>query len=896
MYNFGYKPIQFIARGLKPNTTYYPFFDDSYVGQFCSAVDEPILNADLTVTEDDRALTTNQVGTLTGVFYLPAQWGPPGKKTFKLVDNTVIQDNNDLKRLPSPIYGSAQAIYTIVTAGLDDSPDTQQNADPLTTITYFFDYKVDSTSTQTRIISSSSSTPPVNPSAEQFGIVLGSNDSLLSATWISTSSVVVTVRNQQPVYRYDHSFSLTIKSTVQHRHRWIGSPPAPEFPVNFRPSGLNTTDTVTLLHDDWQILVDAPDDVNYNAPTDAYIGQSFMINSELYPKGMFATSIAVYFRSVDTSLPVKLDLREVNNNLPDTTAIENSVVVKYGNTTQSSPNATIPTVFVFERPIYLKPSQEYCFTLSSSSLGYNVWCAKYGEKDVTSSVLIDGLQQSGGSLFSSKNGKTWVPELLEDMKFDVYKADFATNLTGQVKLDFTRDSSDLIYGSSRRISFNNVYTTKDSYDVVITAMQHGLTSLKNKITITSVKTTNTYNGIPGSAFNVTNKSVTVLDENTFRLTLTSKANKTGHVPTEDSNALYPAGAADRPSGINLGAENDLSVNLYSDQQESSSFNGVNDITNGPTITSTVIDDNSFVLYTNVVTSYVKYVYGDVDVQGPSVISNIKLANATFNGLVTTTIDNQQNDFVHVAGNTVNYIMSKDNESTATTGYVQLALSSTDKNLSPVIDLSKCSLVTKNYRINNQENEFSTNVTSIVDGLPYFIVNPGTVTSWSSVGASGNVGESFIAVGSTGIAGGGATVYKNSEVAPNTGTALAKYKSDINVLGSNGETYNTLMLHLNGNAIDPCKFDVYIRASLNEDTHTDQLWTLLPVYNAATNNILQFTNSASEDVIDEWLYVYQPNRAFTIFDVKVVMRSTNTSIVPRIYGLRAVASNNSSVTP
>lgn len=64
------KAISFTATGLKPNTRVYPYFDERNVSLFC----EP------------EIITTDNFGSVSGVFYLPASTFKVGERTFKLVD------------------------------------------------------------------------------------------------------------------------------------------------------------------------------------------------------------------------------------------------------------------------------------------------------------------------------------------------------------------------------------------------------------------------------------------------------------------------------------------------------------------------------------------------------------------------------------------------------------------------------------------------------------------------------------------------------------------------------------------------------------------------------------------------------------------------------------------
>ena len=115
----------------------------------------------------------------------------------------------------------------------------------------------------------------------------------------------------------------------------------------------------------------------------------------------------------------------------------NQLVTEYSQVTlepkdiQTSTDASVPTTITFPSPVYLEPDREYCFVLLAPTTDeYEVWIARMGEKTVNAATLPDAesvvvtKQYVGGSLFKSQNGTIWTASQFEDLKFDLYKADF----------------------------------------------------------------------------------------------------------------------------------------------------------------------------------------------------------------------------------------------------------------------------------------------------------------------------------------------------------------------------------------------------------------------------------------------------------------------------------------
>jgi hypothetical protein len=212
--------------------------------------------------------------------------------------------------------------------------------------------------------------------------------------------------------------------------------------------------------------------------------------------------------------------------------------------------------------------------------------------------------------------------------------------------------------------------------------------------------------------------------------------------------------------------------------------------------------------------------------------------------------------------------------------LNLKLQSNNKDVSPIIDTRGLSLMVRSYKINNQKGEIGDVVStaSIAVGSPVTIVTAGT-TDFTTIGASSNLpGECFIA---TGTVSGTGTVWINSEIVPGQGAATAKYKGQII---RTADFYGGATIFVTANCPDPAYIDVYIRTSTDDFTHMDRNWEWVPI-----NGVFgtPFKHSPSKSTTNEWMYIYKTDQRFNVYDVKVVMRTTNNSIVPKIYGIRTI---------
>ena len=159
------------------------------------------------------------------------------------------------------------------------------------------------------------------------------------------------------------------------------------------------------------------------------LAQSFYVDEE---SGIFVTSIDLYFFSKDDNISVTVQLRPIELGLPTNKIYPFSEIVIDPKDVNVSDDATIPTKVTFESPVYLTGQRFHSVVILSNSDRYNVWVSRLGEFDVSSSsgsdsnkVLVTSQPLSGG-LFRSQNAVTWNESPYEDLKFNLYRANFTT--------------------------------------------------------------------------------------------------------------------------------------------------------------------------------------------------------------------------------------------------------------------------------------------------------------------------------------------------------------------------------------------------------------------------------------------------------------------------------------
>lgn len=193
------------------------------------------------------------------------------------------------------------------------------------------------------------------------------------------------------------------------------------------------------------------------------LSQNFFVNANLYPNGVFVSSVNLFFASKDPTIPVNVRIRPTVNAFPDAVNdIPGSLVYKNPADINIPASADITkglgpsTTFTFDYPIFLQPGQ-YSLMIASDSNQYTVYASKLGEVQYGTQNVITQLNYLG-SLFKSQNASTWVPAPGETLAFIMNICDFAGgSVTFDVKSKATSEIDyDLIHLITQDLAFNSL--------------------------------------------------------------------------------------------------------------------------------------------------------------------------------------------------------------------------------------------------------------------------------------------------------------------------------------------------------------------------------------------------------------------------------------------------------
>ena len=113
----------------------------------------------------------------------------------------------------------------------------------------------------------------------------------------------------------------------------------------------------------------------------------------------------------------------------DNPAVKMGVAVDTGVVT----NSTTPTKFKFKNPVYLQNDVSYALVIETDSTEYKLWASRLGETEIVTSSPVT-TQPLLGSVYKAQNTDNWTEDLFEDLKFNLYRAEFDTTKTASLKV------------------------------------------------------------------------------------------------------------------------------------------------------------------------------------------------------------------------------------------------------------------------------------------------------------------------------------------------------------------------------------------------------------------------------------------------------------------------------
>ena len=348
--------IQFHATGMKPNAILYAFFDETNVTEYC----KKFVNFGQT-DEKSSVLQTDSGGEIYGYFDIPKSTFYAGERLFRLVDvNNLDQGTDYIQSEASSIFFGTNLSYT------------RENA-------------------------------TLNTTTGQLAVVKGVDKKTVIMTKESTRNYTITTDNPNP---------------------------------------------------------------------DPII-QTFNVNENDNIAGIFLKSLDLWFFKKDPVRGIRVEIREMFNGFPGFKVLPFSSSYLKSSSVNVSSNAAPDkkTTFVFDAPVFVENKKDYaiCIIPDGASPDYAIWVAELGGFDVYSNTPIFN-NSDVGVMFTSSDNRTWTPYQKEDIKFGLNICDFSSRVGKPVNVNLVNDDTEYLSANDLLGVFENnekVYFSNNEIDTAV---------------------------------------------------------------------------------------------------------------------------------------------------------------------------------------------------------------------------------------------------------------------------------------------------------------------------------------------------------------------------------------------------------------------------------------------
>jgi hypothetical protein len=831
------------VRGLKPGTRFYPYFDDISVASFCTPASKMVYTP-AGSTASARLATHNAFDDITNV-------GGLATATARRIagDSQMCLNRGDI------ITGGTSGATAII-VGKEYNPDAVSFALYVVNINGTFQ----ANETISGSISSVTGTVGSVTSASTGGNLVTNFNGDLQLLFNIPNTDAVRFRSGTREFKLIDNSVATGEFTSRGRANYRA-----EGVLETRQQTVNAVRNAELVEEqltDNRVIVQTAERVVADTGWWDPLAQTFLIEQR---GGAFLTKLDVFFATKDSAIPVTLEIREVVNGYPGKRVLPFSKVtlkpeeVRLSSTTVNLDGVATnsydtPTTFTFPSPVYVQENTEYAIVLASDSNNYKVWISQVGEQMPGTARTISE-QPYLGSLFKSQNASTWTADQTQDLKFTLYRAKFDTSVIGNV--EYVNDAVPL-----QRLDINPFETRSGSTKVRVWHRDHGM-PVGSKVIISGVGAT--INNVPASELNTTH-TISDVDLDSYVVTVTTAATASG----------YGGGTAVR-------ATRNMQYDVAQPMVQVQRFSETPIQFGMKTTTGKSVDSATQTAY---------------------------VADSSFGGVLA----NESNYFP-----APRMIASEINENESLSGNksvtMNVTMSSTNDALSPILDTHRTSLVVINNKVNNPL-ETNMNVSGLDDNVILsdatgVTISGSTITTSTQNAAflTATVGKFLTIAGAssgsstrliTAIAADGSSITFSSAPAAVTGnvtlTQRERFVDEIAPLESStyskyvtkkvnlANASNFLRVRFAGNIPAEASVEVYYKtAVLGSNSSFESVPYSLMTVDAPIVNV-----SNETDRFFDIAYSQNNMESFDALQLKLVLKSSNSSEIPRIKDLRVIA--------
>lgn len=575
------------------------------------------------------------------------------------------------------------------------------------------------------------------------------------------------------------------------------------------------------------------------------LAQGFEIDARKGVPGAFITKVDVFLRKApktDTqeggdqlAIPIQLQIREMEAGFPKSHAItEQFRVYKSADSCFSiiedikteggleNLEAVInnPVTFEFEEPVYIEGGREYAIVLLSECDNYEAFISTTHSLVLGKTTHRINKQPSSGSLFLSQNGSTWTPKQDQNMAYRVHTAKFKS----EGNVNFANSKFPKFVHNQPRLSLDSA----DALRFRVNQFAHGM-GVGDRVSLTGLDDTTDYYGVQGSVLKSASRVVAGADAGGYFVNLPASAAFNNTTPVDfgvkecessqgfnfdravmDFKSLNFQGTSVAYKG-NFISGNTLSEFGKSGEQDPRFVRDAADVTNMTNLAPKLFSKPKMLADGTQET---------LETTGPSIVISAKMES-----LLSSTFGNSS-------------------EADINNGYIS--------DVSPIIDLQQCNFTMQNFQIDNQVlSDTDTVGSTSKQNKPYFFV---------------------------------------PETDPSRGTSPSKQITKPIVLESASKG---LRVFIDANKPPSASFLLYYRTVSGDDNIFDVNWILdEPTQTPPDNQFDADTYNPLDLVYSEYSYLIGGDAGgmvpFTSFQLKIVMKSSNSCEIPVINSIRAIA--------
>ena len=591
------------------------------------------------------------------------------------------------------------------------------------------------------------------------------------------------------------------------------------------------------------------------------LAQTFHVNEA--KDGAMITKVDLYFNEAGTR-PILIQMVNTKDGFPSEKIIQQKTIDVAD--VNVSTDASVATTVVFDSPIFLAQDNTYAILIKVDQPGCKVFFSDIGQNNLGDNRTISKNPLTG-TMFLSQNGSTWTPHQTRDIKMTMYRASF----TGQVAvMDFKN-----VRNGFGVLNNNPFETAPNTNKVRVTQRNHGL-SVNDKVTIANVASgfygaNSTTNGIPHTEFNKQHTVKAPVTNDTYVIEVDA-SNVVNGISGLSSDTVGGANIqatrnfiADliQPTLTNIRfAQSSLTYDMNVQNQAGGTFTGyqpvgenVNQIYDAPKIINSKENETATVGHSAQIRATFNtlndFVSPMIDAQRVSLCC---ISNRIDSRIETDVNLSTHDDRTAVAANT--------NVAFNTSGIITTT-NTAAKALFDTLDIGKYITVTGAANATNNQKYLISNYKNDGTTATITVTPPPGVTESASNAVTIVQHEKYL-----------------SDIAPTGASNLANYVTRRFTLANPSTAIKILY---EANRPTSCTIDVYYKRITDG---SEQKFETIPWAYLATE--VGDSPDGEPTVFRERTHLVDGLADFSAVAVKIVMKSTNTSFVPKIKNLRVIA--------